>query len=244
MTALALSVVTFFSTALGGWVALRHRGRLFQVVGFAAGLLIATAFLELLPEAVELAQHGEPPTVQAVYISALLGFLAYFALDVLLHRGAAGHQGPHHPAHLEFGTATALGLCIHSFLDGFAIGGAFQAGPKIGVLVALAVIAHDFGDGVSTVGVVLSAQGGTRSSVAWLLADAAAPIIGCAAALGVQISEGLIAKSLGFFAGSFLFIGAAHLLPEAQQEAKGRWLYPAVFAGFGFALLADWIRRI
>src|SRR5271157_3050424 len=138
MTAIALSIVTFFSTALGGWVALRHRGRLFQVMGFAAGLLIATALLELLPEAAELAQHGERPTVEAVYISAVVGFLVYFALDVLLHRGAAGHQGPHHD-HVDFGAATALGLCIHSFLDGFAIGGAFQAGPKIGVLVALAV---------------------------------------------------------------------------------------------------------
>jgi zinc transporter ZupT len=242
MTAIALSVVTFFSTALGGWVALRHRSRLYQVMGFAAGVLIATAFLELLPEAVELAQHREPPQVGAVFASAVFGFLVYFALDTVLHRGAAGHEG-RHDRHVDFGSATAMGLCVHSFLDGVAIGGAFQAGPTIGVLVAMAVIAHDFGDGVSTVGVVLSSQGGTRSSVAWLLADATAPILGCATALTISISESLIARFLGFFGGSFLFIGAAHLLPEAQQEAKDRSLYPAVLGGFGFACLAHWIRK-
>ena len=99
-------------------------------------------------------------------------------------------------------------------------------------LVAIAVIAHDFGDGVSTVGVLGSegwsacldrlASGGTPSP----------PVLGCGAALGISISQGLIADVLGFFAGSFLFIGAAHLLPEAEQEGPVSWLYLAVVAGF------------
>ena len=64
---------------------------------------------------------------------------------------------------------------MHSFLDGFAIGSAFHANSTIGGLVAIAVIAHDFGDGVSTVGVVLGSKGGFRASIGWLLADAIAP---------------------------------------------------------------------
>ena len=137
-----------------------------------------------------------------------------------------------------------LGLTVHSFLDGFAIGSAFHANSTIGGLVAIAVIAHDFGDGVSTVGVVLGSKGGLRASIGWLLADAIAPVLGCVAALSISISQGLIAELLGFFAGSFLFIGAAHLLPEAEQEGKARWLYVAVVAGFVFMLIVNSVLKV
>ncbi len=106
------------------------------------------------------------------------------------------------------------------------------------MVVATAVIAHDFGDGVSTVGVVLGSRGDLRTSVGWLLADAAAPLLGAGTALTVVVSQGVLAGLLGFFAGSFLFIGAGHLLPEAQQEGKAPWLFAAVACGFAFVLLA------
>ena len=75
------------------------------------------------------------------------------------------------------------------------------------------------------------------ASLGWLFADAAAPVVGCAAGLGIHISPGFIGTLLGFFAGSFLFIGAAHLLPEAEHEGKSPWLYFAVVAGFAFVVV-------
>jgi zinc transporter ZupT len=108
----------------------------------------------------------------------------------------------------------------------------------------VAVIAHDFGDGVSTVGVVLGSSGALRASIGWLLADAIAPVVGCAAALGVSISQGLIADLLGFFAGSFLFIGAAHLLPEAEEEGNAMWLWLVVVAGFGLMFLVNTFLKV
>ncbi len=88
----------------------------------------------------------------------------YFTLDFFLHLGAAGHEERleaagdiknqecshhehHHHRHVAFGSVAAMGLTVHSFLDGFAIGGGFQASARIGWLVAIAVLAHDFGDG-------------------------------------------------------------------------------------------------
>ena len=59
-------------------------------------------------------------------------------------------------------------------------------------------------------------------------------MLGCAAALGIPISQESIAGLLGFFAGSFLFIGAAHLLPEAEEEGRTGWLWLTVVAGFAF----------
>ena len=69
----------------------------------------------------------------------------------------------------------AAGLCFHSFLDGVAIGISFQANAKIGLLIALVIIAHDFSDGLNTVTVVLAHGNPVRRSVAWLLVDMAAP---------------------------------------------------------------------
>ena len=54
------------------------------------------------------------------------------------------------------------------------------------------------------------------------------------AALGISISQGVIADLLGFFAGSFLFIGATHLLPEAEEEGNAMWLWLVVVGGFAF----------
>ncbi|HTQ37495.1 MAG TPA: ZIP family metal transporter [Pirellulales bacterium] len=242
MTAIALSAITFFSTAFGGMFALRWRKQLYLVMGFSAGILVAAALLDLLPDAFEVVGQSGESTVKQVLQCAAMGFLVYYSLEQFVHRGAAVHEKRQGKA--AFASVAAFGLTVHSFLDGFAIGSAFQANSTIGGLVALAVIAHDFGDGVSTVGVVLGSGGALRASIGWLLADAIAPVIGCSAALGMSISQGLIADLLGFFAGSFLFIGAAHLLPEAEEEGNVMWLWLVVVAGFGLMFLVNKLLKV
>jgi ZIP family zinc transporter len=256
MTALFLSVLTFFSTAVGGLFALRRRNQLYLVMGFSAGILVTAAVVDLLPDALEFVDQANPAAKDHVFLAAALGFLLYYSLDFFVHLGAAGHEDrhehsqahshsehdqhhAHNHAHKAFGSIAALGLTVHSFLDGFAIGGAFQASAAVGLLVAIAVLAHDFGDGVTTVGVVLGSRGGLRASMGWLLADAIAPVVGCATGLAIPISPSFLAILLGFFAGSFLFIGAAHLLPEAEHEGKAPWLYLAVVAGFSFVVIVN-----
>jgi len=241
MTAILLSVLTFFSTALGGVLALRRRRQLYLVMGFAAGLLLATAVLDLLPDALEIVHQSGQSDAEGVFLGMALGFLAFYGIDEFVHRGAAGHEIPEQKA--AFGSVAALGLTLHSFLDGLAIGSAFRANSTIGVLVAIAVIAHDFGDGVSTVAVVLGSRGGLRTSVGWLLADAVAPVLGAGTAQLLPFSQALTADLLGFFAGSFLFVGAVHLLPEAEQEQNRSWLFVSVLAGFGFIFVVTHILK-
>lgn len=239
MIPLLLSLVTFGSTLLGGLFALHRRRQLHLVMGFAAGILVGAALLDLLPEALDLAAAMPGAAASVVFRGAVLGFLVFYGLDRTMHLLAAGHADSHASPHAAgaFGTAAALGLTIHSFLDGFAIGSGFRAATAIGILVAIAVIAHDFGDGVSTVAVVLGAKGSTRASLGWLAADALAPVAGAAAATLLAIPPGFLVGVLGFFAGSFLFIGAAHLLPEAGHEGHGVALPLAVVAGFAFIAL-------
>jgi zinc transporter ZupT len=109
-------------------------------------------------------------------------------------------------------------LSTHSFLDGFAIGLAFQASAAVGVIVAVAVLVHDFSDGINTVNLVLKNGGSRALAYRWLLIDAAAPILGAAATLFIHVNEGVLSLILATFAGFFLYIGASDLLPESHHS--------------------------
>jgi ZIP family zinc transporter len=113
---------------------------------------------------------------------------------------------------------SAAGLAFHSFLDGVAIGVGFQTSVQMGLLIAFGIIAHDFSDGLNTVTVVLAHGNSSRRAVFWLIIDMLAPVLGAASTLMFNLGPGLLPPLLAFFAGSFLYIGASDLLPEAQEH--------------------------
>ena len=169
-------------------------------MGVAAGLLVGAALLDLLPEAAELA----PSSRLGVTVASATGFALFLVVDRLVHAGASGHR--EEGRERAFGSLAAVGLTIHSLLDrGVAVGAAFHADARVGVLVGVAVVAHDFGDGVSTVGVILGSKGALRASIGWLALDAAAPVAGALLALEATVPPGVLAGMLSFFGGSFLF---------------------------------------
>jgi zinc transporter ZupT len=112
---------------------------------------------------------------------AALGLMIYMILDraVVLHPG--GNEGMGSPRNR--GRLGAGGLSIHSFFDGMAIGLAFQASTSAGVIVAIAVLVHDFSDGINTVSLVLKDSGTRGQALRWLLVDAAAPLLGVSSTL-------------------------------------------------------------
>lgn len=192
-------------------MALRFQDRLHLILGFSAGTVIALGFFDLLPEALRLG--GRPDALLTV---TALGFFAYVALDrLLLSQGA-------HGANPQRGWAGAASLSAHSLMDGLALGIGFQASTSIGIVVAVAILAHDCSDGMNTVSLVLKNGGGRRDALSWLLADAAAPVVGATASLFVHPSPQDLAFILAAFAGFFLYIGASDLLPESfHAHAKG-----------------------
>jgi zinc transporter ZupT len=205
-----LALVTLVSTGLGGTAAIRLRDRLHLLLGFSSGAVLAVALFDILPEIFAF-EHGE----SYMPITAV-GFLAFFALEryTAMHRA---REHPHlHEAHeAELGAMSAAGLAFHSFLDGVAIGVGFQTSVAMGLLIALGIIAHDFSDGLNTVTVVLAH--GNRNAVFWLIVDMTTPVLGAASTLLFNFS-GLLPVLLAFFAGSFLYIGASDLLPEAREH--------------------------
>ena len=92
-------------------------------------------------------------------------------------------------AHRRVGALGAGALSLHSFIDGLGIGLAFGVNTLTGLLVFIAVISHDFADGLNTVTFVLRQQGDRRRALSWLAADAAAPFFGAIVGTLVSVSS-------------------------------------------------------
>jgi ZIP family zinc transporter len=214
---LPIAAATCVATLIGGWVGISLRDRLHLILAFSAGAVIGVAFFDLLPEAVELAAGTTargaiaPRTILAM---AGLGFLLYLLLDRCLpgHASNALHRPDARRA-----WAAAGSFAIHSFLDGFAIGIGFQASRAVGIAVAVAVLAHDFSDGLNTVSVVLRNGGDRRGAFRWLVVDAVAPVLGALTSIALTIPSQGLAMILALFAGFFLYVGGSDLLPESHH---------------------------
>src|SRR5438874_2417824 len=238
-----LAVLPFFSTTLGGLAALRAQQRLHPLMAIAAGMVIATALSDLMPEAVDLMgeQTGRLPPA----IAMIVGYLAFSIVDAAVHariweRGAAAHtesgSATWTPASL-LGFSQSAGIILHSLLDGVAIGLGFAASVEVGILVAVAVLAHDFADGLNVVTLALAQGKSQLAARVVLIVDAAAPALGVAIGSVVPVSQFGLGVLLAVFAGVFLAIGAGHLLPEAQHRRPGLALPLVLAAACGAAFI-------
>jgi zinc transporter ZupT len=204
MLLLAIAVAAFASTLAGGLLALGLRDKLHLILGFSAGAVIGVAFFDLLPEAIDTARGFQSSAVILAW--SALGFLSYLVLDrMLMIQGRV-------PPRVSAG---ALVLCAHSLLDGVAIGFAFQGSRAVGLIVAAAVLTHDFSDGVNTMNIVLRNGGERARGLRWLIADAAAPAAGIAATRLWAMPRDRFGLALALFGGFFLYIGASDLIPES-----------------------------
>src|SRR6516225_6369570 len=182
----ALATAAVISTLGGGALALRFRDRLHYLLGFTAGVLLGVVAFDLLPEIFSLArEHGFDPA--ASMIALVVGFLLFHSLEkfVLVHPAQEEHYSHHH--HPNLGLASAAVLAAHSCMDGVAIGVGFQVSPLVGLTVAIAVIAHDFSDGLNTVAMMLRHRNSTRRALAMLAVDALAPLAGVLLTLAFAI---------------------------------------------------------
>lgn len=214
-----IAFATFVATLVGGLLAIRFRDHLHLVLGFSAGAVVGVAFFDLLPEAIGLgSRFFDVATVTTI---VALGFLCYLCIDrtiVFLSPHGPEDIAEHvHGSH-QRGILGAGSLSVHSFLDGLAIGLAFQASAAIGWVVAFAVLAHDFSDGINTVNLILKNQGERQKALRWLLIDAVAPVLGAGSTLFFTLPEKSLSVILALFSGFFLYIGASDLIPESHHR--------------------------
>ena len=213
MSIVYIAFAAFAATFIGGIFALKFRDKLHLILGFSAGAVAGVAFFDLLPEAFELGmQYHEASTIALL---AALGFFGYLILDrlILLHTHEEDDE-----VNAPRGFFGALTLSAHSFLDGVAIGIGFQASAALGIIVTVAVLTHDFSDGINTVNLIFRNGGSWKNAYRWLFVDATAPVLGVISTLFFTISESAIGLVLAVFIGTFLYLSASDLIPESHHR--------------------------
>jgi len=190
-------------------------GRIQKIaIPFAAGALLAAAFIDLLPEAIE---AGDAQSV-ALYI--LGGFLVFFVLERFL--GWFHHHHSHDTeshAHTVTRSLIIVGDTVHNFIDGLALGAAFLADPALGFVTAIAIAAHEIPQEVGDFGVLLSLGMRRRNVLIVNLLSAILTIAGAfiVYALGSSLAgmePVLLAGTVGFF----IYIAASDLIPTIHSE--------------------------
>jgi zinc and cadmium transporter len=228
MSAFLITSWTCVMTLGGGLIALRLEAYRAFVLAFAAGALVASALLDVIPDALDLlTRSGAPLHHHHVMFMACLGFLTFYLLEQAAHESEPHDRRPTRLA----GFWGAIGIGLHSLLDGVAIGEAFHAGSGVGWIVALAVVVHKFADGVSAVGILTATVRNGRLANALLVLIASAPLAGLAIQALIPLPLYMLAFVLGWFAGVFLYLGAATLIPAAHAASDSRWVPAATLSG-------------
>ncbi len=211
MTLLLIGISASMMTFIGGYFAIYFKDRLHLMLGFSAGAVMGVALFDLVPEAIEIGKSHYDLSIIMAFVA--LGFAIYLVLERTFIKESSTFP------------LSNLSLVIHSILDGLAIGLAFQVSSTVGSIVAIAVLIHDFSDGINTVNLSLLGDGSKNTSVAkrWLILDAIAPLVGIALSQIIVVPEQYLSLLLSIFAGLFLYIGASELIPESQHRHPHFW---------------------
>ncbi|HXW56876.1 MAG TPA: ZIP family metal transporter [Candidatus Cybelea sp.] len=206
------------STVCGGLVAIRGQKRLHLLLGLGAGMLLGATFFDLLPESIEAAQ-SQGWTARGMLLVLVIGFLGFYVTERVLILHSCAEDDCSNEAHRRFGRLSSIGLIAHSTLDGAAIAAATLVGWREGVVVALAIIAHDMSDGLNTIMLVTRGEKPQRTDFAFLALDAVAPVAGAILALRFLPSPKDLAVFLAVASGFFLYTSTSDLLPEAHRRS-------------------------
>jgi len=231
-----IPIATFLAIMIGGLFALKNSDKLHLILGFSAGTVIGVALFDLIPESYSLTS-GSP---YQPYVPLLMGigFATYMIFDRFLslhHHSEVDCDNPHHEHGKGLGAAT---IVIHSFIDGLAIGLSFKVSAAVGLVVAVAVLAHNFSDGINTVSAVLKEENNKKEARRWLVTNALAPAAGVAVSIFITVSEVALGLILSFFVGLFLYLGAADLVPESHHRHPALWTTVMTVLGMAVIYLA------
>ena len=186
-------------------------------VPFAAGALLAAAFIDLLPEALE---EGDGRTIS---LTVLIAFLFFFVLERTLtwyhhHHEESASDYVHRRRNSSL---IIIGDTLHNFIDGLAIGAAFLVSPATGVVTTLAIAAHEIPQEIGDFGLLISKGMRKKKVLLVNLFSAFATVVGAVLVFGLggelPISQPLL---LAAIAGFFIYIAASDIIPTIHAEPK------------------------
>lgn len=223
-----------------------------RLVGFATGVLLAVALLDVLPEAFESGVEAH-----ALFTTLLVGLLAFYGLERIAlwrhaHVDEEGHDhhcpshGHHHHHADTVGSHTVVSVLVgdsfHNFVDGVLIAAAFMASPALGWSTTFAVVAHEIPQEAGDFAILRAAGMSTKRA---LLFNGASSLTAIAGGLigyfALGALEGLLPYILTIAAASFLYIAISDLLPLLRREGHrhtSMWQTGAMFAGIAVIALS------
>lgn len=217
------------STVLGGFLLLYTHLKKINIrylTAFAAGIIIATAFFEMIPEI----EEGASLAVIG------LGFFIIYLLEKIILIHACKEEECTYQYH-NVGWLSLLGLTIDNFVDGAAIAAGFLINPLLGLTITIAVFTHELAQGLSTA-IIMKPMYRNMSIILVLFIAAILTPIG---AYTSRFFPAYIFKNiLAFTAGTFLYIGASDLLPEAHESFNWK-IVLSVVIGALFIILSGMI---
>lgn len=233
------------SIALAAWLSMALlSGLVQQMISVSAGMLLATAILQLFPEAFEAVSD-----VHALAWTLLAGLIGFFVLEKLaIVRHSHHHEGDghgHHHGHDRHeagpgGMLILVGDSIHNFADGVLIAAAFLTDVKLGWITTAAIAAHEIPQEIGDFMVLLNAGYTRARAFAYNLLSGLAGVLGGVAGwFALQDSRALVPYALMLAAASFIYIALADLVPGMQrQHRKAESAMQLVLLAVGIGVIA------
>ena len=195
-----------------------------SLVSYAIGALLGAVFLDILPEAMETGSSAA-----AVSGTVLIGIMLFFTLEKLLlwrhchHDHCEGHELHSHDSHGRSGTLIMIGDTFHNFVDGIIIAAAFMTDVKLGIITALAIIAHEIPQEVGDFMILLhSGYSKARALLLNLVSSLATLVGGILAYFALQSMQGIVPTLLALAAASMIYVAVADLIPGLHKRTQLR----------------------
>jgi ZIP family zinc transporter/zinc and cadmium transporter len=231
---ITFALVAALANIIGGYIVVSHkwaRRSLQYFIALGSGFMLGTVFLEMFPESLALTKSAP-----------VLVLLGYGIVHIFEHTFASHLHFGEETHHDEMtnpvvGISALVGMLVHTFFDGVAIGAGFLVSESLGILVFLAVLLHKIPDGFTISSIAITSGRSSRSAMAAATALGVSTLIGV---LAVHVVGGSESYALPISTGSTLYVAATDLMPEVNRE-KGVKMAFVVFAGMGLFLLLKMI---
>lgn len=198
-----------------------------HLVSYAIGALLGAAFLEVLPHAIE---RASSPANAAGLV--LAGILCFFVLEKLVlwrhchEEDCEGHEGSHDHGHGaadqgRSGTLIMIGDTFHNFVDGILIAAAFMESIPLGMVTAVAMIAHEIPQEVGDFVILLHSGFSKKRALLFNLMSSLATLVGGVLAYGaLPLVDGAVPVLLALGCSSMIYVAVADLIPGLHRRPE------------------------
>ncbi len=182
------------------------------LVALSAGTMIGTAFVHLIPEAIEMSN------MEIIFVYVLASFIIFFLVEKLIHWHHCHRTDDH--GHV-IGKMNLIGDAIHNFIDGIVVAASFVANPALGSLTAFAVATHELPQEIGDFGVLIHSGMRKKKAIILNVLVSATMILGGIVGFYLTSSfESILPYLMAFAAGGFIYISASDLIPELKEEGN------------------------